>query len=154
FEDLAAQFPDPPSYRLNLALAYHSQGNLLDQQEQRSEAEKMYRQAVLQLDRVRVAVRGEEHRQWQGVVYNELGLLLQKDPSRFGVARQSHEQALRIRRQLVMDYPDKAHFRFDLMVSQGNLGDYFLAVGLHLTRAGQDPLAEQFLQKAKQAFAE
>jgi serine/threonine-protein kinase len=154
FEKLKAQFPKNLDYQADLARAYNSMAGLLDKMEQPAEAERKYQQALWQLGKVSAASRQGEYRPQLGVFYNNLALLQERTPSRRLEARATHEQALKIRRQLVKDYTRETRFRYDLAVSHNNLGGCLLLLGLDHYKAGRPAEFRKAFQQAQKEWAE
>jgi serine/threonine protein kinase len=150
-EKLAAQFPRNVGFQAHLARAYNSMAGLLSKEDQPAEAEKKYQDALRQLNKVISASQRGEYRQWLGVFYNNLALLLEKNPNRRQEARGFHERALKIRQQLVKEFPAEDQFRYDLAVTHNNLGGCLLLLCIDHYNAGRaGPFKEAFDQAQKE----
>jgi serine/threonine protein kinase/tetratricopeptide (TPR) repeat protein len=122
---LAADFPSPPEYRLELALSYNSLGILLHATDRRTEEESAYADALAILKPLtkRYPDRPEFRKALAGI-HNNLGNLLH-DTDRLPEAEAAHAQALMIRQRLVDDFPKQPEFLRPLAMSHNNFGWLF-----------------------------
>jgi tetratricopeptide (TPR) repeat protein len=135
-EKLAAEFPNLPVYREELAETYNNLGILLGglgELSRPGEAETAHRQALaIQEKLVTEFPSVPRYRGILAVSHGSLGLLLVNQGKR-NEAEAAYRQALALREKLVDDFPNMPEFRRDLAGSKGNLG---------LLLAGQGKLTE------------
>jgi tetratricopeptide (TPR) repeat protein len=119
---LAAQFPDRPDLRQQLAGAHLNLGTLLYQTGRLKEAEAALRDALaIQKKLAAEAPTHADFRHPLGIIHLNLGTLLHQT-GRAKEAEAAHSDALAIEKKLVADFPTRADFRHDLARTLNNLG--------------------------------
>jgi serine/threonine protein kinase len=138
-QQLAADFPDRPDFREQLAGSYSNLGALLNKTKHRTEAEAAYGDALAIYKQLAAGFPDRsEFRQAMAGVQNNLGNLL-FDTGRPKEAEAAHTEALAIRKELLSKHPTPI-LRRALAMSHNNLGFVFQSSGR--------------LKQAESAFAE
>jgi tetratricopeptide (TPR) repeat protein len=123
YQRLAADFPNRPEFRQELASSQNRLGRLLSENARLEDAEEAYRDGLSVARRLAADFPAEpEYRQVLAGFHNNLGNLLLGDSGRLIEAEGAHTQALAIRKQLVADFPDLPVLRRALAMSHNNLG--------------------------------
>jgi serine/threonine-protein kinase len=126
---LAADFPDRPDFRFDLAKSRSNLAALLKDTGRPQEAERVYGD-VLGLQKQLVAEFPDQlqFRMEEAISHNHLGLLL-SHLGRPKEAEMAHDQALALQQQLAAGFPDRADLRQELAESHTNLGNLLAATG-------------------------
>jgi tetratricopeptide (TPR) repeat protein len=129
FAGLAAQHPDVPQYRQELANSHNNLGNLLRDLGKRAEAEVAHR-AALKLREELAAQHPElpRYRQDLAASHNNLGVLLY-DLGRSAEAEVAYRAALKLREELAAQHPAVPEYRQDLARSHNGLGALLYQLG-------------------------
>jgi serine/threonine protein kinase len=123
-QQLAADFPNRPELRLELASSHNALGVLLSAKD-RPTAELAYVEALDILKQLAADFPARrEFRQALAGIYNNLGNLLHES-GRLKEAEDAHAEALAIRKQLAADFPTGPNIRRALAMSHNNLGWIF-----------------------------
>jgi serine/threonine protein kinase len=128
-QQLVADFPNQPEFRLELGSTYNSLGVLLHHDHRPREAESAYVEAQT-IFRQLVAdfPTRREFRQSLAGIQNNLGNL-RAETGRLREAESVHAEALAIRKQLAADFPTEPILRRALAMSHSNLGWVFYKAG-------------------------
>jgi len=122
---LTAEFPDWPSYRVNLAAGYQNLGLLLHDLGMLSEAEDAGRQALGQLDKlVAEFPDSPAYRERLGRSQSDLGNVL-RHLGKFGEAEKVYRQSLTSFEELANAFPSEPRYQRNLAKSHHNLGIIF-----------------------------
>jgi serine/threonine protein kinase len=128
-KQLAADFPNQPQFRLELASSQNLLGRLLRVTGRRTEAESAYVEALSILKKLATDFPTErEFRQALAGFQNNLGLLLQ-ETGRLTEAESVQAEALAIRKQLIIDFPHEPTVRRALAQSHSNIGYLLKSTG-------------------------
>jgi serine/threonine protein kinase len=129
FKELAAEFPNRPDFRHDLAKSHNNLGILLETTGRLAEAEASYRDALtLEKQLVDEFPMRSEFRQELASSHHNLGVLL-RAAGRLAEAMASYREALALRKHLVADYPTRPDFRQALGHSHNNLGNVLSDAG-------------------------
>ena len=121
---LAADFPNQPEIRLDLAMSHNALGVLLSPPRMR-EAEAAYAEAQAILKQLAADYPTRpDYRQALAGIYNNLGNLFH-ETGRPKEAEDAHTEALAIRKQLAVESPTRPRIRRALAMSHSNLGWVF-----------------------------
>src|SRR5207244_1217459 len=97
-KQLAADLPDVPTYRQELAPLHYNLGNLLVGLRKPGEAEAEYRQALARYEPLTAEFPAEpKYRRELAMIHNNLGVLL-KNAGQLGEAEAEYRSALALRR--------------------------------------------------------
>ena len=137
YQQLAADFPSRPEFRLGLADCHSNRGQLLYNTGRFQQAKQDVDHALS----IRKQLAAEfparpEFRHALASIYNDLGLLLRESGSLQEV-EQCLDQALTIQNQLAAEFPNRPEFRQELANSHNNRGT-LLRVSRRLKEAVQD----------------
>ncbi len=126
---LAADFPNQPQFRLELAMSHNLLGVLfLRANRQPKEAEASYLEALTILKQLAADFPQREFQQALAGIQNNLGNLL-FETGRLTEAQSVHAEALAIRRQLAVEFPTEPTIRRALAASQNSQGWMFYKTG-------------------------
>jgi tetratricopeptide (TPR) repeat protein len=128
-KQLAADFPNRPEFRQELATSHNNLGNLLRATGRLQEAEAAYRDALaLQKQLAADFPTRPEFRQELASSHNNLGILL-RDTGRPKEAEAAYRDALALRKQLADEFPTRPDYRQELARSHNNLGNLLRDTG-------------------------
>jgi tetratricopeptide (TPR) repeat protein len=145
FRRLSTTFSEEADYRQRLAEILNSRGSILHDLGRLDEAERTYRQAVMDLDElVEKQPSVSDYRNALARTTSNFGLLL-RDSGRLDVAESMLRQAISIREKLITQQPDQLELRGQLAQSWVNLGSI-----LYAQRRSKD--AEQAFHRALEAL--
>jgi serine/threonine-protein kinase len=120
YQQLAADFPSRPEFRLALASSHNKRGLLLSDTGRFAEAEKDYDQALSIRKKLAADFPNQsEFRRKLASSHNNRGNLL-RATGRLQDARKDYDQALSIQKRLAAEVPSRPEFREDLALSQNN----------------------------------
>jgi tetratricopeptide (TPR) repeat protein len=137
YEQLAADFPDRPELRHELAKSRSNRGNLLRSRGRLKEAEQEYEAALSMHKRLAADFPDRpEYRMELAGSHNNRGTLL-RDKGRLKEAEQDYDAALSIFERLAADFPDRPEYREKLARSRNNRGVLLHDAG-RLKEAEQD----------------
>jgi serine/threonine protein kinase/Tfp pilus assembly protein PilF len=150
-KQLAADFPNHPEFRQELANCHHNRGALLRDTGRLKEAEQDFDLALSIRKQLAADFPARpEFRQDLARTYDNRGVLL-SGTGRLKEAEQDYDQALSIKKQLAADFPARPEFRQDLANSHHNRGFLLSATG-RLKEAEED--YDQALSIKKQLAAD
>src|SRR5262249_14867064 len=142
WENLTQEFPDKPLHAFNLAISYRNVGDLFLDRAEFTKAREAFEKA-LSLNQDLVAqhddAKNGAYRQHLATSYYRLGLCHQLNQE-LDDAENAFHHALKLRRELVRDFPTKPEFIHQLAESLNGWGSW-------LTSRGE-------FQEAKQAYRE
>jgi serine/threonine-protein kinase len=128
-KELAEKYSEVPQYRFALFRTYKSLANLLRSMGRRKEAKENFAEAIALHKQLAASILAAQERQQNrpanrialAVSYLDLGNLL-RDSGQPGDAEQPYRDALKLYRQLVIEFPRVALYRRNLALSYNNLG--------------------------------
>jgi len=119
---LAADFPNRPEFRMELASSHNSLGVLLSANGRRQEAELVYLESLTMVKKLAADFpMRREFRQALAGIHHNLGNLLHVI-GRPKEAEVAHDEAFAIRKQLAVDFPAETILRRALAMSHNSLG--------------------------------
>jgi tetratricopeptide (TPR) repeat protein len=149
YTPLAADSPDRPEFRRDLAVSHLRRSRLLGDTGRLKKAEQEIDQALsIQMQLAAdFPSRSDSRRDLAGSHNNRANLL--SATGRLKEAEQDYDQALSIRKQLVADFPSRTDFRKDLADSHYNRGALLYTTGrLHDAEQGFDQALSIYTQLA------